>query len=243
MLVPRLVPRVRVVVIAAALAGLLAAPAAWAAETLGHATNGTFPAGGPASASMTGPGGRGAFAGGPFGRPGARGLPGAPGGAGAVPGPPGGFGAGPGATGAGGVAFGAGGGAFGANSSTLAAAVRYANAHGGGTIGVSSQSSAASAIVSTKANVAGLGGFSGRESSVSAAWIASEVRTGHLRWILAEGQSQSRLPGDTRTGSQSALTIVEKTCPAVTFTTSNGTKVTMYDCRGRASAILNAGSK
>jgi hypothetical protein len=107
---------------------------------------------------------------------------------------------------------------------------------------VSSQSSAASAIVSTNANVAGLGGFSGRESSVTAAWIASEVRAGHLRWILAEGQSQFRLSGDTRTGSQSALAIVEKTCPAVTFTTSNGTKVTMYDCQGRASAILNASS-
>ena len=49
-----------------------------------------------------------------------------------------------------------------------------------------------------------------------------------------------RLPGDTRTGSQSAISVVEKSCKSVTFTTSNGSKVTMYDCPGRASAILNA---
>jgi 4-amino-4-deoxy-L-arabinose transferase-like glycosyltransferase len=207
-------------------AALLAPPATWAAETLGHATNGTFPAGGPASASGGAPGGRG----------GVGGFGGAVGGAGAGMG---GFGGRVGGSGPG-AAVGAGGAAFGAGSSTLTAAVKYAKAHGGGTLGVSSQSSAANAIVATNANVAGLGGFSGRESSVSAAWIASEVRSGHLRWVLADGQTSSRLPGDTRTGSRSALSTVERTCPAVTFTTSSGTKVTMYDCLGRASAILTA---
>ncbi|MFL5830650.1 MAG: ArnT family glycosyltransferase [Solirubrobacteraceae bacterium] len=249
-LAPRIGSRVRLVVIALALAALLAAPATWAAETLGHASSGTFPTGGPASASMAaGPGGGGGSARAGFGAGrGAGAFPGAPGAAGAFPGPPGGFaggaggGPGPASAGSGPAAMGAGGGPFGAGSSTLTAAVKYAKAHGGGTIGVSSQSSAASAIVSSNAKVAGLGGFSGRESSVTAAWIASEVRAGHLRWILAEGQSRFRLSGDTRTGSQSALAIVEKTCPAVTFTTSNGTKVTMYDCQGRASAILNASS-
>ena len=39
---------------------LLLAPAAWAVQTLGHATSGTFPAGGPASAGFGGgAGGRG----------------------------------------------------------------------------------------------------------------------------------------------------------------------------------------
>jgi 4-amino-4-deoxy-L-arabinose transferase-like glycosyltransferase len=231
-LVPRVGSRARVALVAVAVAALLAAPATWAAQTLGHATNGTFPTGGPASASMGGPGGGGGLGRGAFGRgPGAGAFPAPPGGAGAFPGSPGGFGSG------------AGGGPFGANNSTLTAAMQYAKAHGGGTIGVSSQSSAASAIVSSNASVAGLGGFSGRESSVSASWIAAQVRAGRLRWILAEGQTQFRLPGDTRTGSQSALAIVEKTCPAVTFTTSNGTKVTMYDCQGRANAILSVGSK
>jgi hypothetical protein len=223
LVLPRVGPRARVVAVAVALAALLAAPATWAAETLGHATNGTFPAGGPASVTKGGPG----PGGGPPGGVGGGAFPGPPPGAGAFPGPLRG-------------GFAGGGGPFGSNSSTLTAAVQYAKAHGGGTIGVSSQSSAAAAIVASNADVGGLGGFSGRESSVTAAWIASEVRSGHLRWILAEGQSQVRLPGDTRTGSQSALAIVEKTCPAVTFTTSNGTKVTMYDCQGRASAILSA---
>ena len=44
--------RVRAVVVAVALAALLAAPAAWAVDTLGHATSSTFPAGGPASAGV-----------------------------------------------------------------------------------------------------------------------------------------------------------------------------------------------
>ena len=46
--------KVRMIALAVALAGLLAAPATWAAQTLGHATNGTFPAGGPASAGFGG---------------------------------------------------------------------------------------------------------------------------------------------------------------------------------------------
>ncbi len=40
----------------------------------------------------------------------------------------------------------------------------YVKEHGGGTIAVSSQSSAAQAIVEKGANVAGIGGFSGRRA-------------------------------------------------------------------------------
>ena len=58
-----LAPRTRAIVVSVALAALLAAPATWAAETLGHATNGTFPTGGPASASIGGPGGPGGLGG------------------------------------------------------------------------------------------------------------------------------------------------------------------------------------
>jgi hypothetical protein len=54
----------RAVVLAAAIGALLIAPAAWSAQTLGHATNGTFPAGGPQSA-----GGPGGFGGRAFGGP------------------------------------------------------------------------------------------------------------------------------------------------------------------------------
>ena len=51
--------RYRAVVVAVALAALLAAPSAWAVQTLGHATSSTFPSGGPESASIGGPGGGG----------------------------------------------------------------------------------------------------------------------------------------------------------------------------------------
>ncbi len=279
--------RVRAAVLAVALAALLAAPATWAAETLGHATSGTFPAGGPASAQTGGPGGgpgagpggfagRGGsgahggglgFGGPPPGAPGAPGAPGgssaagAPGGAGATGSLPG-FGAGnsfPGRLrGAGGPGGGfGGGGAFGGNSTSLTAAIKYAEAHGGGTIGVSSQSTAAAAILSSHANVAGLGGFSGRESSVSASWIASEVKHGRLRWVLPDGTGTGntaggRLPGDTRSGSQAAIAVVEQTCRAVTIpsasstsraTGSSSTQVTMYDCQGRSAAILAAAAR
>ncbi|HET6868646.1 MAG TPA: glycosyltransferase family 39 protein [Solirubrobacteraceae bacterium] len=239
--------RVRGLVVAFAFAALLAAPAAWAAETLGHATSSTFPAGGSASASMGGPGGAapggsggrfglGAAGGGSFAPPGAGGFT-PPSGGGFAP-PSGGI-TGPSRSGSG---FGAGGpGGFGTNSGSLTAAIRYAEQHGGGVIGVSSQSSAAAGIVSSNADVAGLGGFSGRESSVSATWIAQEVAAGRLRWVIVDGTQAGGggLPGDTRTGSQAAMNIVASTCRKITLSTS-GSTMTMYDCQGRAAAILAA---
>jgi hypothetical protein len=104
---------------------------------------------------------------------------------------------------------------------------------------VSSQSSAATAIVSSNADVAGLGGFSGRESSVTATWLAHEVAAGRLRWVIVDTTQGATLPGDTRTGSQEAMNVVAKTCRRVTLDTSGAT-VTMYDCQGRAAAILRA---
>ncbi len=234
--------RVRGVALAVGLAALLVAPATWAAQTLGHATSATFPSGGPASASA---GGFGAPGGG--GPPGFRLRGGAGGGfPGAAGGPPGapsvrGSAAG-GSAPAGSAAAGpaAGGGMFGADSASLNAAVAYGNAHGGGTIGVQSQSGAAAAIVASGANVAGLGGFSGRESSVTASWIAMEVKDGRLRWVLTDsGQGGFAGPRDSRQGSAAALDVIAKACKAATFS-SSGSKVTMYDCQGKAAAILAA---
>ena len=62
------------------------------------------------------------------------------------------------------------------NDGTTTQVLAYVKAHGGGTIAVSSQSSAAAAIIASDAKVAGIGGFSGRESDVSVAWLAQEVR-------------------------------------------------------------------
>jgi hypothetical protein len=235
--------------VAAAVAALLAAPATWAAQTLGHATSGTFPAGGPASAETGGfggaggggfrgahggPGGggfggRGGFAGAPSTGAGVASLFGSRPGAG---GPAGGGRAG------GGRAGGGPGAGFGGDTQSVDAAVTYVKAHGGGTIGLESQSTAATVILDSHADVAGLGGFSGRESSVTAQWIAMEVKDGRLRWLLNDSTTAGGLPGDARTGSEKAFTIAESVAKKVTV---DG--VTLYDLQGKAAAILAAAAK
>ena len=245
--------RLRAAVVAAAFALLLAAPATWAAETLGHATSGTFPTGGPATAEVGGPGGSG---GGPSGGPGfgARGLGGRgfggrssgggfPGAGGAAGG--GGFTAPGGSTGgslsrlfANPGAAGGFGGLFGGGAGELDAAARYADAHGGGTVAVESQSEAAEAMLAGHENVAGIGGFSGYESSVTAKWIAVEVRDGRLRYLLGSGEAFGGFSGG-RTGSASAIAAAESVAKRVTFT-YDGTSVTLYDLQGKAAAIAAA---
>ena len=126
-------------------------------QTLGHATSGTFPAGGPATTGQ--------------------------------------FGAGP----AGGAPTGGGGGPFGGDTSSLADAVAYADANGGGTIAVSSQSGAAGQLITDGADVAAIGGFSGRESAVSLQWLAQAVEDGRIRYVLTDGGQG--LPDDGRVGS------------------------------------------
>ena len=152
-------PRARTIAATAAVSLLLLAPAAWSAQTLGHATSGTFPAGGPASA---------AFAGGPGG-----GMGGPPGG---------GFGGGTTASPGGG-----GGGMFGGDTSTLTEAIAYANENGGGAIAVASQSGAAGSLITSGADVVAIGGFSGRESQVTTDWLADAVESGQIRYVLTTG--------------------------------------------------------
>jgi 4-amino-4-deoxy-L-arabinose transferase-like glycosyltransferase len=268
--------RVRVIVLGAAFAALLAAPAAWALDTLGYAASGTFPSGGPASVasgSGAGPlgrafgrfGGRAGLIGGAGGQaplfglapggppPGAPGVR-APGGARIQPGqspsrdpalggPPVGqpaFGRGPGP--------GRFGGRFG-DSRAIASVLGYVRGHGGGTIAVSSQSSAAAAIIEKHADVAGIGGFSGRESEVSVSWLQAEVRAGRIRWVLAESTAgRAGAPGDRRAGARSAMRAVAGACARVTVTSSRAASSparpstgTLYDCRGRAAALAGAG--
>jgi 4-amino-4-deoxy-L-arabinose transferase-like glycosyltransferase len=272
-------PPVRAVAVGAAVGALLLAPSVWAFDTLGHASSGTFPSGGPASALGGGFGGPGGGSGGPgggFGGPGggsagpaARGrgvAGGASGGAtqlfgpaGGPQGPPGGSGFGGGPAGFGGGARAAGG-PFGGGE-TLTRAIAYAKQHGGGTIAVSSQSSAASAIVRSDANVAGIGGFSGRESDVSASWLAQEVRTGKIRWVLDEQSSGgfgAGLRGDTRAGSKAAMAAVARACTAVSLPAgaarastgaassgrgSSAGSAALYDCQGRAGELAGTATQ
>jgi 4-amino-4-deoxy-L-arabinose transferase-like glycosyltransferase len=161
--------RTRMAALGATLALLLVAPASWAADTLGHAVGGTFPAGGPATASFGG-----------------------------------GFG--------------------GDRAAGISDAVAYANAHGGGTVVVSSQTSAAAAIIDSDADVAGIGGFSGRESAVSVSWLAQEVRDGRIRWVLTDGQGTGGFGNDGRTGATAAMQAVQQNCTAVRSVSA------LYDC-------------
>ncbi|MDX6713974.1 MAG: hypothetical protein QOH30_532 [Baekduia sp.] len=241
--------KARAVAVAVALGALLLAPATWAADTLGHPASSTFPAGGPASQGGPGGGGFGGRGGGGFGGRGGGGFGGGappqqPGASGssssqqAAP-PPGfalGGGAGAGATGGGGPAGAGGpggpGGMLDRSDPNLTQALAYAKANGGGTIGVSSQTGASAAIIQSGAAVAGLGGFSGRESQVTVAWLAQEVAAGHIRYVLTDSAGGG-MAHDGRVGSSGLMSVVQKVGKP---TTVSG----LYDLQGTGAALAAA---
>jgi 4-amino-4-deoxy-L-arabinose transferase-like glycosyltransferase len=241
--------RLRLGALACGVGILLLAPAIWSVDTLGHPTSSTFPAGGPESASsMGGPGGGGmggppsmggSEAGGMGGPPSLSGgeagsgeLPAIPGfesGANGESGSEGAveqlFGEPSGAARTGGrpsmgAMPGGAGGMFGGED--LGSILTYTEAHGGGTIAIDSQSGASASIIESGAEVAGIGGFSGKESSVSAAWLEERIAAGEIAWIYTSGLGGSGFGGgaggpggDTRTGSESAIDTVVESCTAV----------------------------
>ncbi|MBS1679858.1 MAG: glycosyltransferase family 39 protein [Actinobacteria bacterium] len=305
--------RIRLAALACGFGILLVGPAIWSVDTLGHPTSGTFPAGGPESASMMGGPGGGGFGGaagpsGTAGRPsiggsasggppalpgaeagGRRGLGGSASGSellggegeassGAVAalfggeggesssgvvgellggegeassgavgelfgeggesssgrvGEPFGEGGSPSAGNGGAPSIGGAGGMFGGED--LTAVLAYTEAHGGGTIAVDSQSGAAASIIESGAEVAGIGGFSGKESAVSAGWLEERIESGAIRWIYTSGLGASGggpgggFGGDTRTGSESAIDTVIGSCTKVTGVEGSGA---LYRCGG-----------
>ncbi len=103
---------------------------------------------------------------------------------------------------------------------------------------------------------------------MSVRWLATEVRDGNLRWLVADstgatssggrafrggGLAGGGFPGagggrfggghggraDGRTGSAKAFAAAEKVARKVTIT-ANGTTFTLYDLKGKAAAILAA---
>jgi 4-amino-4-deoxy-L-arabinose transferase-like glycosyltransferase len=249
-------PRIRAVALSAAIAALLVAPTIWAFDTLGYVTQGTFPSGGPAADDIA----LGGFGAGPSGLFGAGARHRFAGG-----GPSGGFSppAAGGGVAAGGVSSlfgnqptagsaprrslgtggGFGGGGFRAGGSggggSLNEVVSYVEAHGGGTIAVSSQGSAATAIIDEHANVAGIGGFSGRESDPSVSWFAHEVRSGHIRWVLDDGSFGFSAPADGRAGATAVLNAAAKVCTPADTSSAASSELggTLYECAGKASAL------
>ncbi len=130
--------------------------------------------------------------------------------------------------------FGPGGGnMFGGDTSTVSAAVAYAEANGGGTIAVSSQSGAAGSLITSGADVAAIGGFSGRESQVSTEWLADALEDGRIRYVLTEGADG--LGNDGRIGSSQVMAVVQEVGTPV------GGVDGLYDLDGLADAIRGAG--
>jgi hypothetical protein len=236
--------------IAIALGGLLLAPAVWAQSTQRAAINGVTPGAGPSAVSglvsgnANGFGGRrfgggggppGGFGGGGFGAPPAGGVAG--GGAGAPRG--GGFGGG-------GRRFGGGG--FGGVQGT-SQALSYISAHGGTgrfPLIVAGQEGIAS-MVASGSKIAAMGGFTGRETVMSAGAIAQLVESGDARYFLLGG-------GTAFNGGTSGATVAPGAIAAVCSTVSssawnpNGTSTggfgsggTLYDCAGKAAALRSAG--
>jgi 4-amino-4-deoxy-L-arabinose transferase-like glycosyltransferase len=128
-------------------------------------------------------------------------------------------------------------------ASDIAAALTYVEAHGATdrfTLVVSSEQEAASYVVKGE-NVAAMGGFTGRETVLTNAYLARLVRSGQARYFLLGG-SGGFGPGG---GSNAAASTIESACTQVSSSvwnpasSSSGGR-TLYDCGGRADAIGNA---
>ena len=125
---------------------------------------------------------------------------------------------------------------FGSGVST--SVLTYISNHGGGTVAVESQQGASQTIIDGGTNVVAIGGFSGRESTVSIAWLADRVAAGKIRWVIttSTGTTASTggggLPGDARQGSAAALSAAAKIGTKVTVGTT-----TLYDLQGKAAAL------
>src|SRR5207247_4468087 len=107
----------------------------------------------------------------------------------------------------------------------------YGSTHGCVTDAGSRQNAAAGKLIAAGADVAGIGGFSGRESQVSIAWLADAIDRGQIRWVLADDAGGGRgLPSDTRVGARDVMSAVRTRCATASVSG-------LYDCRGHAAAL------
>ena len=122
------------------------------------------------------------------------------------------------------------------------AALRYVESHGATArfgLVVQSEETAAPYVVRGEP-VAAMGGFTGRETVLTHAYLASLVRSGAARYFLLGG-SGGFGPGGA---SNEAVTTISSICRAVpssawsTGGTSGGAM--LYDCAGKADAIASA---
>ena len=88
-------------------------------------------------------------------------------------------------------------------------------------------------MVAKGADVAAIGGFSGRESQVSAGWLADAVERGQIRWVVTGGGGGG-MPQDSRVGSSDVMSVLQKVGKPVDGVDG------MYDLQGIAAAIRAA---
>ena len=118
-------------------------------------------------------------------------------------------------------------------------------AHGAGSrwaLIVSSEQEAATYVIKGD-SVAAMGGFTGRETVLTNAYLSRLVRVGQARYFLLGGKGGFGGPGGT---SNAAASTIESTCSQVSSSAwsssaSSGGGGSLYDCAGRADAIANAG--
>jgi len=132
------------------------------------------------------------------------------------------------------------------------AALGYVRSHGRGTLAISSQAQAEIEIIPNGAALAGIGGFSGSQSAVTAGWLAQEIHLGRIGWVLVTdaaarsssgsadadiGGYEADIAGSTAdTGSADAMHWAVAACrQADSFAAFR-----LYDCSGRAARVLQS---
>ena len=84
-------------------------------------------------------------------------------------------------------------------------------------------------IIESGADVVAIGGFSGRESQVTADWFADRVESGEIRYVLTTGGGGPG--GDSRVGSSDVMAKVADTGRAVSSVSG------LYDVAGTAAEL------
>jgi hypothetical protein len=122
-------------------------------------------------------------------------------------------------------------------SADVDAALAYAGSHGATkrfVLIVSSEQEAAPYVIAGRP-VSSLGGFTGRETVLTSAFLASLVRSGEARYFLLGGQGGIGPGGAVN----AAATTISSLCAVVPGV---GSGATLYDCAGKAEAIARSGS-
>ena len=121
---------------------------------------------------------------------------------------------------------------FGGGTADVDAALAYVESHGAATrfpLIVSSEQEAAPYVIAGKP-VSSMGGFTGRETVLTNAYLSSLLAKGEVRYFLLGGQ-RGIGPGGA---ANAAATTIESVCTEVPFSSwgGSGSAATLYDCAG-----------